>query len=126
MKSNVLPITMSSSTFSDLKRDMTIMLQGALAKMEEVGSDTGNVSAVINITIDKTPVTGEREYRSAKVPKFKHKVTYNVPLKNDMGGEFGGEYELISEDGQVSLRPINGQTSMFEAEEDDEEEAEGE
>ncbi len=122
MKSTVLPITMSSSTFSDLKRDMTIMLQSALAKMEEVGSDTGKVSVAISITIDKTPVTGEREYRSAKVPKFKHKVAFSVPVKNDMAGEFGGEYELVQEGGQASLRPINGQTSMFEAAEDDEEE----
>ena len=122
MKSSVLPITMSSSTFSDLKRDMTVMLQGALAKMEEVGSDTGKVSVTIGITIDKTPVTGEKEYRSAKVPRFKHKVAFSVPVKNDMAGEFGGEYELVSENGQVSLRPINGQTSMFEAEEEDEEE----
>lgn len=126
MKSTVLPISMSSSTFSDLKRDMTIMLQGALAKMEEVGSDTGKVSVSISITIDSTPVTGEREYRSAKVPKFKHKVAYSVPMKDDKSGEFGGEYELVNEDGQASLRPISGQTSMFEAEDDDEEEAEEE
>ena len=122
MKSSVLPITMSSSTFSDLKRDMTVMLQGALAKMEEIGSDTGKVFVTISITIDKTPVTGEKEYRSAKVQRFKHKVAFSVPVKNDMAGEFGGEYELVSENGQVSLRPINGQTSMFEAEEEDEEE----
>lgn len=122
MKSTVLPITMSSSTFSDLKRDMTLTLQSALAKMEEVGSTTGKVSVSIAITIDRTPVTGEKEYRSAKVPTFKHKVGYSVPIKNDMTGEFGGEYELVSEDGQVSLRPINGQTSMFEADDGEDEE----
>ena len=44
-------INMSGSIFSDVKRDMTMTLQAALAKMEEVGSDKATVTTKIVIEL---------------------------------------------------------------------------
>ena len=93
-------------------------------KMDEAGSDVGKVSLSITITKDKIPVTTEKEYRDATVPRFKWKAESNVPLKEAFDGEFGGEWELTQEDGSYGLKSINGQTSMFDEEEDEPEDDE--
>ncbi len=119
-----LPITMSSSIFSELRRNMTTVIQDTLLKMEEVGSNTGKISVSIGITCDEMPVTGEKDYRTAKVPKFKFKVGYKVPIEDGVDGEFGGEYELVKEDGDISLKLLDNQTSMFDDDDEDEEDEE--
>ena len=119
-----MPINLASGTLSTMKGDLTQALQDCLKKMDEVGSDTGKVTLSITITKDKIPVTTEKEYRDATVPKLKWKAESNVPMKQAFDGEFGGEYELTKEDGSYGLKSINGQTSMFDEEDDDEEDDE--
>lgn len=122
MKTNETTISMSGSMFSELKRDMTQTLQDAIAKMKEVGSDKGTVSVKITIQMDKMPVTSEKDYRDAEVPKFKCKTGYSVPVTDTRESEIGGEYELTNMEGLYGLKPLDGQTSMFD--DDDEEEME--
>ena len=126
MTNKVLPINMSSSVLSEMKGDLTIALQKCLQEMDKVDSDTGKVTLSITITKDKVPVTTEKDYRDATVPKFKWKAESNVPMKTAYEGEFGGEYELTKEGESFVLKPINGQTSMFDVEEDEDEEDEDE
>jgi hypothetical protein len=117
-----MPINLSSGTLSGMKGDLTQALQDCLKKMEDAKSDTGKVTLSITITKDKIPVTTEKDYRDATVPRFKWKAESNVPLKEAFEGDFGGDYELTSEDGSYGLKSINGQTSMFDVDEDDEDE----
>ena len=117
-----MPINLASGTLSSMKGDLTQALQDCLKKMDEVQSDTGKVTLSISITKDKIPVTTEKDYRDATVPKLKWKAESNVPMKNAFEGEFGGEYELTTEDGSYGLKSINGQTSMFDVEEEEDEE----
>jgi len=119
---NVMPINMSSSTLSEMKGDLTKAIQDCLKKMEEVGSDTGKVSMVMVITMEEVPVTSEKEYRKARVPKVKWKVESNVPLKEAFEGEMGGGYELTKDGSVYALKSIGGQTSMFDDDDEDEEE----
>ena len=126
MTNKVLPINMSSSVLSEMKGDLTIALQKCLQEMDKVDSDTGKVTLSITITKDKVPVTTEKDYRDATVPKFKWKAESNVPMKTAYEGEFGGDWELVSEDGSYNLKPISGQTSMFDMDEDDLDEDEDE
>ena len=126
MTNKVLPINMSSSVLSEMKGDLTIALQKCLQEMDKVDSDTGKVTLSITITKDKVPVTTEKDYRDATVPRFKWKAESNVPMKTAYEGEFGGEYELTKEGESFVLKPINGQTSMFDVEEDEDEEEEDE
>ena len=120
MKESIMPISLGSSTFSDMKRDWTIVMQEAIAKAKEVGSEKGSVTLKVDFTFDTIPVTGEKDYRDAVVPRFKHKVSYKIPVEKSQDGEFGGAYELTEDDSGYALRPLDGQTSMFD--EDDEEE----
>lgn len=120
-----MPINLASGTMSEMKGDLTKALQNCLKKVDDVGSDVGKVTLSISITKDKLPVTTEKDYREATVPKFKWKAESAVPMKSAFDGEFGGEYELTTEDGSYGLKSINGQVSMFDEDdnelEDDEE-----
>ena len=115
-----MPINLASGTLSEMKGDLTQALQDCLKKMEDAKSDTGKVTLSITIKKDKMPISGEKDYREAEVPTFKWKAESNVPMKEAFEGEFGGEYELTSEDGSYGLKSIGGQTSMFDTEEDEE------
>jgi len=119
MKESIMPISLGSSTFSDLKRDWTNTMQEALAKAKELGVSKGSVTLKTEFNLDKMPVNGEKDYREADVPRFKWKVGYTVKLENSQDGEFGGEYELTQEEGSYGLRPLDGQTSMFDEDEDE-------
>lgn len=121
---DLMPINMASSTLSEMKGDLTRAMQDCLKKMDEAGSDTGKVSLSITITKDKIPVTTEKDYRDATVPKFKWKAESNVPLKEAFDGEFGGEWELTKDGDSYGLKSINGQTSMFDEEDEDPEDDE--
>ena len=122
MKSNERTINVSGSIFSDLRNDMTKTIQEAIAKMKEVGSDKGTVSVKITIQMDKMPVTSEKDYRDADVPKFKCKTGYAVPVTDTREREIGGEYELTNMEGMYGLKPLDGQTSMFDDDDEDLEE----
>ena len=119
MKESIMPISLGSSTFSDLKRDWTNTMQEALAKAKELGVSKGSVTLKTEFNLDKMPVNGEKDYREADVPRFKWKVGYTVKLENSQDGEFGGEYDLTQEEGSYGLRPLDGQTSMFDEDEDE-------
>lgn len=121
-----MPINLASGTLATMKGDLTQALQDCLKKMEDAGSDVGKVTLSISIVKDKIPVTTEKDYRDATVPKFKWKAESNVPMKEAFEGEFGGEYELTSEGGSYGLKSINGQTSMFDVEEEEEDEEDDE
>ena len=119
-----IPINMASGTLSKMKGHLTEAIQDCLKKMDEAQSDTGKVTLTITITKDKIPVTTEKDYRDATVPKFKWKAESNVPLKEAFDGEFGGEWELTKDGDSYGLKSINGQTSMFDEEDEDPEDDE--
>lgn len=126
MSNQVLPISMGNSMLSAMKGDLTEALQKCLTEMEKVESETGKVTLSISIVMEKVPVTTEKDYRDAQVPKFKWKAESNVPMKTAYDGEFGGDYELTKESGRYCVKPISGQTSMFDLEEDEEDEEDDE
>ena len=119
-----MPINLASGTLSEMKGDLTQALQDCLRKMNEAKSDTGKVTLSITIKKDKMPIKSEKDYREADVPTFKWKAESNVPLKEAFDGEFGGEYELTEEDGSYGLKSLGGQTSMFDVDDEDEEDDE--
>ena len=114
-----MPINLASGTLSAMKGDLTQAIQDCLQKMDDARSDTGKVTLGITIVKDKIPVTTERDYRDAVVPKLKWKAESNVPMKNAFEGEFGGEYELTKDDGTYGLKCIGGQTNLFDEDEDE-------
>ena len=121
---DIMPINMASSTFSEMKGDLTQAINKCLREMEKAESDTGKVTLTISIVKDKMPVTTEKDYRDAVVPRFKWKAESNVSLKTAYEGELGGEYELTKEEDGFALKSINGQTSMFDEDDDTEEDDE--
>lgn len=121
---DIMPINMASSTFSDMKGDLTKAMQDCLKKMDEAKSETGKVTLTITVTKNMIPVTTEKDYRDAEVPSWKWKAESNVPMKTAFEGEFGGDYELTRDEGSYAMKCIDGQTSMFDDDEDEEDDEE--
>ena len=126
MSNPIMAISLSSSTFSEMKRDWNRIMQEAVAKAKELGVSKGSVTMKVEFVLDKVPVTTEKDYRDADVPKFKWKIGYQVKSENSADGEFGGGYELTEDSGSYALRPLDGQTSMFDEDDDEPEDDEEE
>lgn len=121
MSDQIMPISLGSSTFSDMKRDWTNIMQEAIAKAKELGVTKGSVTLKTDFTLDKMPVTTEKDYRDAEVPIFKWKIGYKVTMENSRDGEFGGEYELKEQEGSFGLHPLDGQITMFDVDDEEDE-----
>ena len=82
---DIMPINMASSTFSEMKGDLTQAINKCLKEMEKADSDVGKVTLSISIVKDKMPVTTEKDYRDAVVPRFKWKAESNDVVGADYG-----------------------------------------
>lgn len=108
----IKPITMASDTFDKLKEDMTNSMNKLLRNMQEYGSDKASMTVKITITLsDQEQDNGEQ----GTVPKFEHKVSSTVQIKDETEGELGGDCYLEDDgNGGHILRPIVDQVDMFE------------
>lgn len=124
---NDLSLSLSGDAFSALRSDFDQVLRSTLAGMIDTDQDTAEVSMKVKITLteDSAPdysVAGGRQTREITKPKFEHTVTAVIQRKEKKTGTFSGEYELVldRETGKYVARPIdNGQTTLFDDDEDD-------
>mgnify|MGYP006936063467 FL=1 len=65
MKEQIIPISLASSTFSEMKGDWTKTMHEALAKAKELGVTKGSVTLKTEFVLDKVPVTTEKDYLDA-------------------------------------------------------------
>ena len=117
MKTYELLIT--DDIFSGLRLDFNTMLRRTLHTMQSKGSDTGEVNLKLKIFLShELQETGsiifgkeEKEYIN---PKFEHKVTSVIQMKDEVTGTIEGKYELTSNNGQYCVQEIeNPQVSLF-------------
>jgi hypothetical protein len=118
-----LALTLDSDTFNALKNDFKAVLRKTLTNMDLKGADCAELTVKVKISTSKEHVPDfdagyDDAQRDAIVPRFDHKVTSVMSIKDELSGTLGGHYELYydAERGEYSLREIaNGQTSMFES-----------
>lgn len=108
----VKQISMESDTFDELKQDMTVEINKLLNNMQNFGAEKATVKVSLDITLEEKELD---DVGNAIVPKFEHKVTTTVQIKNEKKGELDGEY-ILEADGHGGhiLKPLSSQMDMFE------------
>lgn len=117
---NQMSLNLESDAFNAYKHDFNIVLRNLLRTMEQKGADTGEVNAKMKVTLDhgSVPVYGDGDgtSRMAVTPKFQHKITSTMQIKNEASGELYGEFELIWDDeiNDYVIRPMEAaQMNIF-------------
>lgn len=113
MSDYVKHLNFESDTFSDMKRDMNFVLQRLLGNMQEKGATEGSMTLKIDISLANEYIPNydpevEGESRKISKPKFKHKVTSAVQIKNEKSGNLDTEMELTfdEESGEYVMQPV--------------------
>ncbi len=115
-----LELTLNSSTFAALKADFDQVLKNTLRNMQEKDSEAAEVKVSLKISF----VKDEKSYiqiadlddrREIIIPKFDHKVSSVLQIKDEISGTLGGEFALVYDDVRedyVMREIINPQTSL--------------
>lgn len=138
----VKKLDFESDTFAEIKRDMTFVLQRLLANMQEKGSTEASMALKIDVSLVNEFIPNydkniEGESRQISKPKFKHKVTSAVQIKDEKSGNMDTEMELVYDEdsGEYVMKPVanTSQRTIFDedfqdnmAEKENPEEPEGE
>lgn len=117
-------LRIEADTFDKLRRDANIVLQRALGTMKEKESMEGKVSITVDIKLVQEYIPNfdpniEGETRKILKPKFEHKVTSAINIKNEEKGSTNPEMAMVwDEDKQeYVLTYVNNteQRSMFDS-----------
>lgn len=113
MSEYVKHLNFESDTFSDMKRDMNFVLQRLLGNMQEKGATEGSMTLKVDISLTDEYIPNydpeiEGESRKISKPKFKHKVTSTVQIKDEKSGNLDTEMELTfdEESGEYVMQPV--------------------
>lgn len=121
---NCKELRIEADTFEKLRRDANIVLQRALGTMKEKESMDGKVTISIDIKLVREYIPNydpnvEGESREILKPKFDHKVTSAINIKNEEKGNVNPEMAMVwDEDKQeYVLAYVNNteQRSMFDS-----------
>jgi hypothetical protein len=119
-------LTLSGDTFNAMKGDFNQILKKTLFNMEIKGSNFAELTVKVKITLyqDFAPdlTSPHDETRSITVPKFEHKVSSVMQIKDEMTGFLGGDYELVwdGERGEYVMRRIKTeQMTIYDSEQGD-------
>lgn len=117
MKTHKLSIT--ESIFEGLRTDFNAILTRTLHTMRSKGSDSAKINMELKISLEHdilevgSAVFG-KETKEYTNPKFEHKITSTIQIKDDVTGKIEGKYELVEEDGLYFVQEIeNPQRSLF-------------
>lgn len=120
----VKELRLDGELFDQVREDFNFVLQRLLGNMQEKGADSGALTLKLEIDFDTDRIQNfdpdiEGETRTINKPKFKHKITSTVQIKDEKGGNMDTEMELVmdEETGCYVLQPVanTGQRSIFDA-----------
>lgn len=120
----ILSLTLDSAAFEDMKGDFNKVLQRTLGNMLGKDSKEATLTIKLNIEILEEEVPNWQSadataMRKINKPKFEHKVSSVMQIKNEVSGSVKGEYELVWDDELqefVAVTIDNGQRSFFDEE----------
>ncbi len=109
-------MTLDSDIFDQLRTDFNFVLQRLIGNMPEKESNDGSMTLKLDISLDNEYIPNfdenvDGETREIHKPKFKHKVTSSVQIKDEKSGNMDSEMELVmDENGCYVLKPIANTT----------------
>lgn len=120
MKTYRLSIT--DSIFEGVRANFNAILTRTLHTMRSKGSDNGKINMELKISLEHdilevgSAVFG-KETKEYTNPRFEHKITSTIQIKDEVTGKIEGKYELAEEDGLYFVQEIeNPQRSLFDEE----------
>lgn len=120
----VKELDFDSDTFVNIKRDMNFVLQRLIGNMVEKGCTNGSLKLNIDVSFDREYIPNynpkvQGESREINKPRFKHKVTSTMQIKDEKDGNMHTEMELVFDEdtGEYVLQPIANTTqkSIFDS-----------
>lgn len=106
-------LNIESDTFSTMKRDWDFVLQRLLGNMQEKGATEGSITLKVDVSFTKEFIPNydpdiKGESREISKPKFTHKVTSAVQIKDEKKGNLDSEMELVFDEdtGEYVMRPV--------------------
>ena len=118
MKKQQFDISIDHAMMIPAKSVFDTSLQMAVKKAIRTGSDEGN--ATLRISFEIVTAIDNETGELKRMPVFKYKAGYSVPMKESMDATIAMSSRLIEKDGEWKL--VNGQVSMDELMAEDEQE----
>lgn len=120
---DILVLTLESTAFSKMKADFNNILRKTICNMQIKESSDATLTIKLNISLtDATAPDFSSPYsntmRKIIKPRFDHKISSVMQIKNEASGSLKGEYELVFDKYQNDwlMKPIDsGQTSLFDS-----------
>ena len=119
-KKQIFQMNIMSGAFESMRNDFDKILKRTLVNMETKESELSEITLKLKINLEKTIApdfdSEKGAERTVLKPKFDHKVSSVMNIKDEESGSFKGDYELVwDEDLQdFVVRPIdNGQMDLF-------------
>lgn len=111
-------MTIASGAFEKMRGDFNKVLQNTLRNMEQKQSDNAEINVKLKIALIRSEVSTSDRYLTREVvkPRFEHKVTSVMNIKDEESGAFKEEYELVWDEsaGNYVAVPLDyGQLSMI-------------
>lgn len=110
-------MTITSGAFENMRGDFDKVLQNTLRNMEQKESGYAEISMKLGITLIRSEVS-DSHYAAREIlkPRFEHKVTSVMKIKDEESGFFKEECELVWDEnaGTYIAVPLDGgQIPMF-------------
>jgi hypothetical protein len=120
MKKQQFEISIDHAMLIGAKSAFDTCLRAAVAKAIGTGSDEG--SATLKISFEVLTAVDSETGELRRMPVFKYKAGYTVPMKESMDATIGESSRLVHSD-DIGWMLVNGQVSMDELLAEDEPEA---
>lgn len=90
-----LTLSLQDDTFSNLKIGFDSILKQTIADMKEKNGDTADITLKLKITFEKKEIIGQDGTpEDVIVPRFEHKISSAIQVKNSIDGALIGDYSL--------------------------------
>ena len=111
MKKQQFEISIDHAMMIGAKSAFDTCLRAAVAKAIGTGSDEG--SATLKISFEVLTAVDSETDELRRMPVFKYKAGYTVPMKESMDATIGESSRLVHSD-DIGWMLVNGQVSMDE------------
>lgn len=109
MQKNIYKVSINDDIFEFMKLNFDEMLNNILFSMQKKESDNGELTLKISLSREteeqQNPIFG-KEIESYIKPRFEHKITSSIQIKDERSGSFDEDYKLVSEDGKYYVQKI--------------------
>lgn len=124
---NAIQLSLDGDTFAVLKKDFDAVLLRTVGNMESKSADEATITMKLTISLEKERTNFGEEPKQITRPTFKHDISSVMQVKDKVSGTLKEDYELIfdeDEDKYVMRRISNGQMTIFETAEEQEDDVE--